>query len=247
VPKRDADSRAGSSDLGNAVFPLPLKGSSGHEKIATSEHEALRGTSTDPPKKKLSWLTHRHDGNHRLCELFCDAIPVPRDTVSTVAVKIEAHRVELYAVSAREDPSHPLEDRRLQRKVGRLSPDRRQPRFWENPVVHPPGALAPICRSYEFGEEPIGSSDPAGCDVEPRMGVELDPLEARERFINGDFGDALEDRGLPAQVGGRRHTTNLPALCGCDMPGGGRQPTPRKTNDEANRVAVLSTHEACFS
>jgi hypothetical protein len=71
------------------VLPLPLRASSCHEKIASTQSEGPRPTTALWPKEELAWLPHGNEGNDRVDDLFADPVPVPRNAVLPIAVEVE--------------------------------------------------------------------------------------------------------------------------------------------------------------
>ena len=76
-----------------------------------------------------------HDGHHRLGDLRGDAVAVPGHTVPAVPVEVEAHGVELDAVTRRQRGTHPLQHGRLQRLSRTRTPPRSQPGLEDVVVV----------------------------------------------------------------------------------------------------------------
>ena len=150
-----------------------------HEQVAGRRREVAGRAAAERADEKRPARAESDDRDERVVHLTKLPITVERDTVTPVAVVVEPDRAETNAVALLQRATD-LERRGVGNRVAIAEPAR-QAGVVERAVVHAAASLVPCGRVDQVIEQGVAAEQPAAGEIDPRAGVERDPLVDRRR------------------------------------------------------------------
>ena len=146
----------------------------------------MRGSALPGPDVERPLGAERDDRDQRVVEVAQLAVAVEGDAVTSVAVVVEPGSAQRPAVAGFELGPDGLEGG-MRHRIAAPEPAG-EPGVVDHPVVHPAPTLPPFDPVDQGVEQRVGAVQPGSRHVDPRLLVELDPLE-RDRPIHDRIPD----------------------------------------------------------